>query len=121
MPSRTRVEDFIRAVTTGRHDDAIAEFYAEHSTMQELDGEPRVGRTANVARESKVLEATTVVTQQPDFVAIEGDRVAIHWIFELTGQDGRKRVVDEIAIQVWDGDFIMRERFFYDRASCAWK
>jgi hypothetical protein len=121
MPSRARVDEFIQAVITGRHDDAIAAFYTEDSTMQELDGEVRTGRAGNVAREAKVLAAATVVTHAPDFVAVDGDRVAIHWVFEFTAGDGRTRTVDEIAMQQWRGELIASERFFYDRASCAWR
>jgi len=45
---------------------------------------------------------------------VEGDHVAIHWIFELTDQSGKVRRVDEVALQEWRGDRIFRERFFYD-------
>ena len=44
----------------------------------------------------------------------EGDRVAIHWNFELTDKDGKTRRFDEVALQEWRGDRIFRERFFYD-------
>jgi ADP-dependent phosphofructokinase/glucokinase len=75
-----------------------------------------------VEREVAILAAMeTVVTHPPDFVAIDGDRVAIHWVFEFRRKDGKVRVVDEIAMQRWEGDFIASERFFYDRGSAAWK
>jgi ketosteroid isomerase-like protein len=45
---------------------------------------------------------------------VEGDRVAIHWIFELTDKSGQVLRVDEVALQEWRGDKIFRERFFYD-------
>ena len=45
---------------------------------------------------------------------VEGDRVAIHWIFELTDQSGKVHRIDEVALQEWRGDRIFRERFFYD-------
>jgi hypothetical protein len=47
---------------------------------------------------------------------VEGDHVAIHWIFELTGLSGKVHRIDEIALQEWRGDKIFRERFFYDPA-----
>ena len=46
---------------------------------------------------------------------VEGDRVAIHWNFELTEKSGTVRRFDEIAWQEWRGDRIFRERFFYDQ------
>jgi hypothetical protein len=122
MPSRARVEELITAVCTGNHADAIARFYTESATMQENAADPRVGRDGLVARERKVLEqVASVVTHRPDFVAIDGDRVAIHWIFDFAMPDGRTRRVDEIAIQEWDGELIARERFVYDSPACTWR
>jgi hypothetical protein len=34
----------------------------------------------------------------------------------MTGQDGATRVMDELALQTWDGDRIAAERFYYDPA-----
>ena len=50
---------------------------------------------------------------------VEGDRVAIHWIFELTDETGKVHRVDEVALQEWRGDRIFRERFFYQPAKPA--
>lgn len=122
MPSRARVQEFITAVVTGNHADAIARFYVETATMQENAGEPRRGLQMLVDRERKVTEAVArIVTHPPDAVVIDGDRVAIHWIFDFTHADGRTRRVDEIALQHWDGDKIARERFFYDSPAAAWR
>jgi ketosteroid isomerase-like protein len=122
MPSRARVQEFITAVVTGNHADAIARFYVETATMQENAGEPRRGLQMLVDRERKVTEAVArIVTHPPDAVVIDGDRVAIHWIFDFTHADGRTRRVDEIALQHWEGDKIARERFFYDSPAAAWR
>ncbi len=91
MPSRARVDEFIAAVCTGDHADAIARFYTESATMQDNAGAPRVGREGLVARERKVLESVAST-----------------------------RRVDEIAMQEWDGDRIARERFVYDSPACGW-
>jgi hypothetical protein len=45
---------------------------------------------------------------------VEGDQVAIHWIFELTDVSRQVHKVDEIALQQWRGNRIFHERFFYD-------
>jgi ketosteroid isomerase-like protein len=122
MPTRERVQELISAVITGDHAEAIARFYTDDATMQENTSEPRRGLANLVARERKVTEqVATIVTHPPDTVVIDGDRVAIHWVFEFTHADGRTRIVDEIAVQHWDGDKIRRERFFYDSPSAAWR
>jgi len=122
MPTRERVQELITAVVTGNHAEAIARFYTETATMQENAGEPRRGLANLVSRERKVTEAVaTIVTHPPDLVIVDGDHVAIHWIFDFTDEDGRVRRVDEVALQVWEGDKIATERFFYDSPSAAWR
>jgi ketosteroid isomerase-like protein len=122
MPTRERVQELIEAVVTGDHAEAIARFYIDDASMQENAAEPRSGLAHLVERERKVTEKVArIVTHRPDFVVIDGDRVAIHWVFEFTHHDGRIRIVDEIAIQIWEGDKIARERFFYDSPAAAWR
>jgi ketosteroid isomerase-like protein len=122
MPTRQRVDDFIAAVMTNKHDEAIAAFYTEDATLQEPGAEPRRGLAQLVAGEKAMLASVaSVVTHPPDFVAVEGDRVAIHWEFEFVNKEGKRRHVSEVAIQEWRGDKIFRERFFYDKASSGWK
>lgn len=122
MPTRERVQEFITAVMTGNHADAIARFYTEDASMQENAAEPRRGLQNLIDRERKVTEKVAkIVTHPPSTVVIDGDHVAVHWVFEFTHQDGRGRIVDEIALQVWEGDKIARERFFYDSPSAAWR
>lgn len=45
---------------------------------------------------------------------VDGDRVAIRWVFEMTDAAGTTRVLDEIAWQRWAGARIVEERFYYD-------
>ena len=34
----------------------------------------------------------------------------------MTGSDGKKRLLDELALQKWSGDRIVEEQFYYDPA-----
>jgi ketosteroid isomerase-like protein len=122
MPTKQRVDDFIAAVMTNKHDEAIAAFYTEDASLQEPDAEPRHGLAKLVAGEKAMLASVaSVVTHPPDFVSVEGDRVAIHWVFDFVNKEGKQRHVSEVAIQEWRGDKICRERFFYDKASSGWR
>lgn len=121
MPTKERVAELIAAVMTNKHDEAIAAFYTDDASIQEPGAEPRVGLATLVAGEQAVLAAmASVVTHEPDFVAIDGDRVVIHWVFDFVRKDGKRRHISEVAIQEWRGEKIFRERFFYDKASAAW-
>jgi hypothetical protein len=54
MPSPQTLERFIAMVESNDHPQACELSYAEHSTMQENQGTPRVGRDAHVASERRV-------------------------------------------------------------------
>ncbi len=92
MPSRARLDEFIAVVESGDHAGAIE----------------------RVAHERAALERMSQVHSKAVSSMVEGDRVAIHWNFELTEKSGKVRRFDEIAWQEWRGDRIFRERFFYD-------
>ena len=116
MPSRARVNEFIAVVESGDHAGAIERYYTEDASMQENTAAPRVGRDDLVAHERGVLARMKHVYSKAISSVVEGDRVAIHWIFELPDHSEKILRVDEIAMQEWRGDFIFRERFFYDPA-----
>lgn len=117
MPSRETVEAFIATVVSGQHAEAIERFYAPNATMQENHHPPRIGRDNLVAHERAALARHSAVFTHPvDFFAIEGDRVAIHWIFDFTRLDGKQLTIDEFAYQRWQDEKIVEERFFYDPA-----
>ena len=114
MPSRERLDQFIAAVEAGDHAGAIERYYTEGSSMQENASPPRVGRDLLVAHERGVLARMTHVYSKAMASVVEGDHVAIHWIFELTDKSGKVYRIDEVSLQEWRGDRIFRERFFYD-------
>ena len=116
MPSRALLDEFIAVVESGDHAGAIERYYAEDASMQENAAAPRVGRDLLVAHERGVLARTTNIYSKAISSVVEGDRVAIHWVFELTAKSGKVHRVDEVALQEWRGDKILRERFFYDPA-----
>lgn len=117
MPSRETVRKFVDVVVAGRHDEAIELFYAEDASMQENLGELRQGRAGLVERERQVMglfQEIRTTCVEPVFV--QGDNVAINWIFEFVQADGKTSTINEVAIQQWQGDKIVRERFYYDPA-----
>jgi hypothetical protein len=117
MPTLATLERFIARVESNEHADAIEEFYTANASMQENQTPPRVGRDALVANERRVLARAKSVKStcvRPAFV--NGDHVAIRWIFEFEWQDGKFTHMEEIACQRWDGELIAEETFFYDPA-----
>jgi ketosteroid isomerase-like protein len=117
MPSKQVVEEFIATVVSGHHVEAIERFYATYATMQENGNPPRHGLANLVANERAALARNKeIVTRPVDFYAIDGNRVVIHWIFDITTLDGKRCTLDELSLQRWDGDKVVEERFYYDPA-----
>ena len=115
MPSADTLERFIARVESNAHVEAIAEFYAEHASMQENNEPPRVGRELLMAHEARALErAASVHSECVRPVFVHGDHVVIRWIFEFTLKDGSRRRIEELAYQRWEGERIAQEQFFYD-------
>ena len=119
MPSRARLDEFIAAVVSGDNAGAIERFYTEDASMQENAAAPRVGRDGLVAHERAVLERVESVTSTCVASVVEGDRVAINWVFEFVYKSGKTGRFDEVALQEWRGDRVWRERFFYDTGKPA--
>ncbi|WP_293678109.1 nuclear transport factor 2 family protein [uncultured Phenylobacterium sp.] len=115
MPERATVEAFVAQVLSGQHVEAIRDWYADDASMQENQDPPRVGREVLMAGEAATLARfAKVETELLSPVAVDGDRVVIHWRFTFTSAGGTARTFEEIAWQEWRGDKVWRERFFYD-------
>ena len=89
MPSRARLDEFIAVVESGDHAGAIERYYTEDASMQENTAPPRVGRDVLVAHERGSAGADDARLFEGVSSVVEGDRVAIHWIFELTVNPAR--------------------------------
>ena len=117
MPSKDTLEKFIARVEANAHIEAVEEFYAEDSTMQENGNPPRFGRDAHIANERKVMARVKSLQSKcvrPAFV--DGDKVVIRWIFRFEWLDGTVTRMEELAYQRWEGERIAEETFFYDPA-----
>jgi hypothetical protein len=117
MPTSATIEKFIARVEENAHAEAVEEFYAENSSMQENQAAPRIGRAAHAASERRVLSRVKSLTSKcvrPVFV--NGDRVVVRWIFRFEWLDGTVTHMEELAYQRWAGERIAEETFFYDPA-----
>lgn len=119
-PTLERVRSLIARVEQQDYVGSIMHFYHTDASMQENMGEPRCGRDALVAHEMEiVLRYGSMPARKVERFAVNGRFVFINWQFEVTLPSGEKRVLDEVAMQEWDGDRIRRERFYYDPTQLA--
>jgi ketosteroid isomerase-like protein len=116
MPSRERVAAFVAMIEKKQFLEAIPLFYAEDMTAQENGDPPRIGRQAQVDNETRALSRMRFDESRAASWVVDGDRVAIHYVFAMTTRDGARLRMEEIAYQTWRDDRIVSERYFYDPA-----
>lgn len=120
MPSRETIERFIQRIEANAHDVAAAEFHHPDVVLRENQEPPRLGRDQQVAREQAILaKASAVRSTCVRPALIDGDFVAIRWIFEFDWPDGSFTRMEEVAWQRWQGEQLVEETFFYDPAQRA--
>jgi ketosteroid isomerase-like protein len=116
MPSRETVADFIATIERGEFLEALPKFYAEDMVAQENNLPPRVGRAAQTANEEAALKRMRFDSIKVASYLVDGDRVAINYVFEMTTVNGDHLRMDEIAYQLWRGEQIVSERYYFDPA-----
>ncbi len=117
MPSPATVEAFLATVESGDYVGAIARFYTPDASMRENLGEPRIGRDLLIEGEEKTMaRVDRILAQRQGPPLISGDHVAIRWRFEFVVAGQAVSTLEEVAWQLWQGDEIAEETFFYDPA-----
>jgi ketosteroid isomerase-like protein len=114
MPSRQRVLDFVHLVEHWDVRRAFEEFYAADVVTQKNQSPPTVGR-ADGAERSFVKCASLARENRAVGVVVHGDDVTILWNAELTTPDGQRLRLDQRAVQRWQGDRIVQERYVAER------
>ena len=117
MPTRERVQGLIDLVERGRYVEAIEAFYHDDASMQENLDPSRRGRETLIKGERRVIEAHRSIRTRPvRTFMVEGDCAVINWVFDFVDHEGRAYTQDELAFQLWRGERIFEERFYYDPA-----
>jgi hypothetical protein len=115
MPARDRVRAFVDLVEQAKYVEALEQFYHPHASMQDNQQEPRRGLERLIADEKATMARFALMKTDPATdLLVDGDKVTIRWKFTFTPADGPPMVMEEIALQRWEGDRIAEERFFYD-------
>lgn len=112
-----KAQELYSMIGQGQSQAALDKFY--HDNVVVLDGpmEPRNGKEAQRGAveywEKSVKEVhgggvnAIAANEENGITTVES------WM-DITFQDGSRRKMEEVAIQQWEGDKIIRERFYYD-------
>ena len=114
-PSAALVRSYIRRVEQRDFVGAIVHFYHEDAEMQENMGTVRKGREALLAHEMDLMvRYGQIPVIRAESFSINGRKVFINWLIEVNVPGVGRRTLNEVAMQDWDADRIVRERFYYD-------
>ncbi len=112
-----KTQDLYRMLDQGQMMDAFEKYYHEDVEMIEATGESVKGKDRNRKRmhkwEQSVQEmhggGTYSITSNED----EGTTMVESW-GDVTFKEGGRMKIEEVAVQHWQDDQIVRERFYYN-------
>ncbi len=110
-----RLEDLFAYIREGRILDAINEFYAEDTVMQENSNPPTVGRTANLEREQRFLDTVKEWKRFDVTAKGVGDDVTFYeTVMDWVATDGTPVHVEQVVVAKWQGGKIIHERYYHN-------
>lgn len=119
---RDRVSDLIDHIRTGRILEAMDEFYAHDTVMEEPAYGKTVGLAANIEREKAFLaqvkewknfEATAVGIDDNGSISPTGKSL-IENTLDFVNQAGEHVHMEQVSVQTWRDGKIVHERFYYN-------
>lgn len=117
MTHLERVTEMYGMIGEGKMMDAFEKYYAENVVMVEGNGDKREGKDKNREFELQFLSSikemhgggVTAITSNEE----TGVTMVETWM-DTSYKDGNRMKMEEIAVQKWEGDKIVHERFYYN-------
>lgn len=104
-------------VAQGKILDAFEKYYHNDVVMVEATGEERRGKEANRKFQNDFMEMIKEVhgSGVKAVTANDSDDITMveSWM-DVTMKDGQRSKMEEVAVQKWQGDKIIHERFYYN-------
>ncbi len=117
MSYLSKAQELYEMTEQGRMMDAFEKFYHKDVEMIEATGEVRKGKNYNREFEIKFLESVKEVHGSGihGITANEEEKITMveSWM-DVTFKDGVRAKMEEVAVQHWEEDLIIKERFYYN-------
>lgn len=115
-----KINDIYSLIGQGKSMDAFEKYYADNVVMVEGDGVTTEGKDANRQREAEFFSTledmhgggATAITVDED----KGVTMVEAWM-DATFKGGMRMKMEQVAVQRWEGDQIVHERFYYNAPS----
>ena len=101
----------------GKMLDAFEKYYHNNMVMIEGTGETRKGKDANRKFQTDFLGMIKEVHGSGVNAVTSDEKAATTMVeswMDVTYNDGNKAKMEEVAVQKWEGDQIISERFYYN-------
>nr|WKN37765.1 nuclear transport factor 2 family protein [Tunicatimonas sp. TK19036] len=117
MTYKEKAQDLYNMINTGQLMDAFEKYYHQDCVMVEATGDKREGKEANREYEKKFVSSVKEIHGGgvEAITSSEEDKVTTveSWM-DVTFQDGNRLKLEQVAVQRWDDDQIVHERFYYN-------
>jgi ketosteroid isomerase-like protein len=109
------ITNIYNAIGQGEALDAFEKYYAEDVVMILEDGSKVEGKDTNRDRENEFFDSVeafhgmeiTSITSNEDEAS-----TAVECVMDVTFKGGDRLQLEQVAVQDWEGDKIVRERFY---------
>ena len=112
-----KAKDIYDMSAQGKALEAFEKYYHNDVEMVEATGEPRKGKEINrkfqlefmgMIKEFHGSGVKAITSNEKEAVTI------VEAWMDVTYKDGRRTLMEEVAVQRWKGDQIIHERFYYN-------
>lgn len=114
MSLKKNVEALNSMILNGQILEAFDKYYSESVVMQENNEAPRVGKDINRQHEIDFLNNVAEFHGAEVLnLAVGDDATMVEWFMDVTFKEGGRTELRQVAVQTWDKDKIIKEKFYY--------
>lgn len=110
-----KISDIYDHIAEGNAMDAFEKYYSEDVLMVLEDGTEVEGKDTNRDRELEFFDSVEAFNDM-EVKAITSNEdngtTSVECMMDVTFEGGNRQQLEQVAVQEWDGDEIVRERFY---------
>ncbi len=117
MSYHDKAKDIYDMLANGKMLEAFDKYYHNDVEMVEATGETRKGKAANRKFQEEFLGMIKEIHGSGVKSVASNEKEAKTMVeswMDITFNDGRRQMMEEVAVQKWKGDQIIHERFYYN-------
>lgn len=112
-----KTQDIYNYIHKGKALDAFEKYYGENVVMIEGTGERFEGKDTNRKREQEFFGSVKEIHGAGVTGMTANEEAGVTMVeawMDITFGDGNRMKMEQVAVQKWEGDFIISERFYYN-------